>query len=355
MKFLSVVGARPQFVKVAPIHRAMSGRHEHVIVHTGQHYDYKMSQVFFDVLNIPEPKHDLGVGSGSHGEQTAKMLSSIEDVLVTERPDCVIVYGDTNSTLAGSLAAAKLLIPIAHVEAGLRSYRHAMPEEINRVLTDHISNVLLCPTGVAASNLSKEGITRGVHVVGDTMVQSLIEIMPRLDPAVLSKFGVIERGYVLATIHRQENADSMDKMTEIIGAMLEHKGEIVLPLHPRTVKNLTAWGMMDELKKARNIKVVEPMDYVTFTTMEKFAEHIMTDSGGVQKEAYFFKVPCTTIRDETEWVETLEGGWNVLTGASRKEIASSLKRERPTSPQISYGDAYVSTRIVNILEKEIKV
>ncbi|MFA5312768.1 MAG: UDP-N-acetylglucosamine 2-epimerase (non-hydrolyzing), partial [Methanomassiliicoccales archaeon] len=291
MKFISVVGARPQFVKVAPIHRAMSGRHEHIIVHTGQHYDYRMSQVFFEVLDIPEPKHDLGVGSGSHGEQTSKMLALIEDVLVEERPDCMIVYGDTNSTLAGGLAAAKMNIPVAHIEAGLRSYRHAMPEEINRVLTDHISSVLLCPTGVAASNLAKEGIIKGVHIVGDTMVQSLIEITPRLDPSILSKFGVDEKGYVLATIHRQENADSKENMTEIVGAMLEHDGDIVLPLHPRTVKNLTAWGMMDGLREAKNVKVVEPMDYITFTTMERFAAHIMTDSGGVQKEAYFFKVP----------------------------------------------------------------
>ncbi|MCE5296956.1 MAG: UDP-N-acetylglucosamine 2-epimerase (non-hydrolyzing) [Euryarchaeota archaeon] len=354
MKFISVVGARPQFVKVAPVHVAMSGRHEHIIVHTGQHYDYRMSQVFFEVLNIPEPKYDLGVGSGTHGEQTAKMLALIEDVLIKERPDCVIVYGDTNSTLAGALAAVKLNVPVAHVEAGLRSYRHAMPEEINRVLTDHISKVLLCPTSVASSNLAKEGIVKGVHVVGDTMVQSLIEITPRLDPSVLFRYGVKEKGYVLATIHRQENADSRENMSEIVEAMLDHAGDIVLPLHPRTAKNLTAWGMMDRLKGAGNVKVVEPMDYVTFTTMERFASHIMTDSGGVQKEAYFFKVPCTTVRDETEWVETLEGGWNVLAGASRKRIAVSMARPVPMSPQTSYGDASVSSRIVDVLEGELE-
>ncbi|QLH74745.1 MAG: UDP-N-acetylglucosamine 2-epimerase (non-hydrolyzing) [Methanomassiliicoccales archaeon] len=350
MKFLSVVGARPQFVKLAPIHRAMK-RHEHVIVHTGQHYDYKMSQVFFEVLNIPEPKHNLGIGSGAHGEQTARMLSAVEDVLMKERPDVVIVYGDTNSTLAGALAAVKMLMPVAHVEAGLRSYRRSMPEEINRVLTDHISSILFCPTDVASDNLRKEGITKNVHVVGDTMAQTLLEMCPRLDRSMVERYGVRVGGYVLATVHRQENADSRKNMSEILSAMADLGMDVVLPLHPRTVKNLNSWGMMDKALSSKNIKVVEPMDYVTFTAMEKHAAHILTDSGGVQKEAYILKVPCTTMRDETEWVETLDGGWNVLAGASKEKIVQAVLRPRPDAPQISYGDERVSERIVHILEE----
>jgi UDP-N-acetylglucosamine 2-epimerase len=354
MKFLSVVGARPQFVKVSPVHRELARQHEHLIVHTGQHYDYQMSQVFFEELHIPDPQYNLGVGSGGQGEQTGRMLAAIEEVMQKERPDGVIVYGDTNSTLAGALAAVKLLLPVIHVEAGLRSYRHGMPEEINRVLTDHISNILLCPTDVAVRNLEKEGLRQGVHVVGDTMTQMLIELDRQLDPGVPERMGVHTGEYVLATIHRQENADSKENMQEILQAMAEHGEDVVFPMHPRTAKNLKAWGMLDELEQSKNIKIVPPMNFLSFTSLEKYAKHIMTDSGGVQKEAYFFRVPCTTVRDETEWVETLQGGWNVLTGASKERILASLDRKNPDmASHISYGDKDVSARIVKVIEGEL--
>ena len=353
MKFLSVVGARPQFVKVAPLHRALVKRHEHIIVHTGQHYDYRMSQVFFEELHIPDPQYNLGVGSGSHGEQTGKMLAAIEEVLLKERPDCVIVYGDTNSTLAAALAASKLLVPVAHVEAGLRSYRHGMPEEINRVLTDHVSDVLFCPSDVAVHNLHKEGITKGIHVVGDTMTQVLKEVDGRLEPSVPAGFGMRPGEYLLVTVHRQENADSKENMSSILDALEGYGGKVLLPLHPRTAKNLRGWGMMERLEKMENLKVLEPQGFLAFTALEKYAGHIMTDSGGVQKEAYYFRVPCTTIRDETEWVETLAGDWNVLTGADRGKISAALRRKRPTAEQMSYGDEQVSERIVSVLEKEL--
>jgi UDP-N-acetylglucosamine 2-epimerase len=351
MRIASIVGARPQFVKLAPLHREIVKAHRHIILHTGQHYDYQMSQVFFEELKIPEPDHNLGIGSGGHGEQTGRMLSAIEGVLLEERPDMVVVYGDTNSTLAGALAATKLLIPVAHVEAGLRSFRRGMPEEINRVLTDHMADILLCPTELAMANLRKEGVSRRTHLVGDPMAQVLLEIEPLLDPSVPERCGTRQGDYVLATIHRQENADSMENMTNIIDAMLEYPGDIVLPLHPRTAKNLRKWDLMPRLEGSGHIRLLPPQGFLTFTSLEKHARMIMTDSGGVQKEAYVFRVPCVTVRDETEWVETLQDGWNVLTGAQKERIAEALLRPRPTKdPNLPYGDRDVSRRIVLQLE-----
>jgi UDP-N-acetylglucosamine 2-epimerase len=351
MRIASIVGARPQFVKLAPIHRELCKRHEHLIVHTGQHYDYEMSQVFFEELAIPDPDHDLGIGSGTHGEQTGRMLMAIEEVLIEESPDAVLVYGDTNSTLAAALAAAKLHIPLAHVEAGLRSFNRRMPEEVNRVLTDHVSNLLFCPSEVARANLEAEGVTTGVHVVGDAMVQGLLELMPRLDPGLLDRFGVEPGEYVLATVHRQENADSRERMSAIVKAMTDCGETILLPLHPRTRKNLHTWGMLHTLEDADNVTVLPPLSFMAFTTLERFAKTILTDSGGVQKEAYTYLVPCVTMRDETEWVETLDEGWNVLVGADRKRIIEAL-----ASPPVgstdgrTYGDLKVCERMVRALE-----
>ncbi|MCX6651397.1 MAG: UDP-N-acetylglucosamine 2-epimerase (non-hydrolyzing) [Methanomassiliicoccales archaeon] len=352
MKVLSIVGARPQFIKVSPVHKAVSKKHDHKIMHTGQHYDYQMSQVFFEELDIPAPDYYLGVGSGSHGAQTGKMLVAIEEILLKDRPDIVLVYGDTNSTLAGALAAIKLNIPIGHIEAGLRSFRRGMPEEINRVLTDHISTLLFCPSQVSVDHLAREGVTKGVHVVGDTMTEVLLDIDDRLKDDVLDKMGVKKGKYVLCTIHRQENADDRKNMEEIIGAMLDSGETFVLPLHPRTRKNLTGWGMLRGLEEAKNVVLTEPQNFMSFTSLEKNAHKIMTDSGGVQKEAYFFGVPCVTVRDETEWVETLEDGWNVLVGAHNEKITEALARERPRKERhVSYGDKKVSERIVKILER----
>jgi len=350
MKILSIVGARPQFVKVSPVHKVASRKHEHAILHTGQHYDYQMSQVFFEELDIPAPDYFLGVGSGPHGAQTGKMLEAIEEVLLKDRPDVVLVYGDTNSTLAGALAASKLNIPIGHVEAGLRSFRRSMPEEINRVLTDHVSKLLCCPSQVSAEHLKREGVLEGVHVVGDTMTEVLMGIENNLDDGALSRLGVEKGEYVLCTIHRQENADDRENMREIIGAILKSDKMVVLPLHPRTRKNLSAWGMLEDLESAENVVLTEPQNFMAFTALEKYAHKIMTDSGGVQKEAYFFGVPCVTVRDETEWVETLEGGWNVLVGAHRANILASLKAPLPSERRkVTYGDDKVSERICDLL------
>jgi UDP-GlcNAc3NAcA epimerase len=345
------VGARPQFVKLAPLHRAITVRHQHVIVHTGQHYDYKMSQSFFEELRIPDPDYNLGVGSGRQGAQTGKMMEELESVFTKDRPDVVLVYGDTNTTLAAALVAAKMCLPLVHVEAGLRSYRKGMPEEINRVVTDHLSDLLLCPSAPSVRNLEKEGITRGVTVVGDVMTECLLSIKDKLDAATPERFGLRKGEYVLATIHRQENADSRENMEAIIGAMCDHQGDVVLPLHPRTAKNLTSWGLMEILQSSDNVKVLEPLDFLSFTAMERDANKIMTDSGGVQKEAYFWGVPCVTVRDETEWIETLEGGWNILTGADRVKISEALERPRPKNKRtVVYGDANVSSRIVAMIE-----
>jgi UDP-N-acetylglucosamine 2-epimerase len=242
----------------------------------------------------------LGVGSASHAVQTSRMLVALEQVLLKERPDLVLVFGDTNSTLAGALAAAKMCIPVVYVEVGLRSYRKDMPEELNRVLTDHVSSLLLCPSRLAAENLAREGIAVGVHVVGDTMIQCLIGIQPRLDERVLQRYGLIKGEYVLATIHRQENADSQTRMKSIIDAILSDEGIVVLPLHPRTAKNLKAWNLLSDLESAKYVVILSPLNFMAFTVLERYARVIMTDSGGVQKEAHFFGVPCVTIREETE-------------------------------------------------------
>ncbi len=351
MRIFSVVGARPQFVKLAPLHKAIKVHHQHVIVHTGQHYDYKLSQSFFEELHIPDPDYNLGVGSGSQGAQTGKMMEEIEKVFINDRPDLVVVYGDTNTTLAAGIVAAKMGLPLVHVEAGLRSYRRSMPEEINRVVTDHLSNLLLCPSPPSVQNLEKEGITEGVAVVGDVMTECLLSIESTLDDSAPEKLGLMKGEYVLATIHRQENADSRENLGAIIGAMCQYDGEVVLPLHPRTAKNITSWGLMDKLTDSGNVMVMEPMDFLTFTAIERHARKIMTDSGGVQKEAYFWGVPCVTVRDETEWTETLEGGWNVLTGASQERILEALHRSRPENGRtVVYGDAHVSSRIVDQIE-----
>ncbi len=341
-------------MKVSPVHKVLSRRHEHLILHTGQHYDYQMSQVFFEELDIPTPDYYLGVGSGSHGHQTGKMLEAIEKVLIEDRPDVVLVYGDTNSTIAGALASAKLNIPIGHIEAGLRSYRRSMPEEINRVLTDHISTLLFCPSQVSSDNLGKEGVKKGVHVVGDTMTEVLMDVQDRLKDDVLKELGVEKESYVLCTIHRQENADDQENMEEIVNAITNSDLTFVIPLHPRTRKNLTSWKMIERLEGAKNVILTEPKNFMSFTALERNAMKIMTDSGGVQKEAYFFGVPCITVRDETEWVETLDHGWNVLVGANAARISKGLAEERPQHPRHdTYKGKDTAMRMMDILEMEV--
>lgn len=315
MRILTVVGARPQFVKAGMVSRALAERGaREVLVHTGQHFDRNMSDVFFEEMGIPAPDHHLGVGSGPHGAQTARMLEGLERLLLDHRPDWVLVYGDTNSTLAGALAAAKLHVPVAHVEAGLRSFNRRMPEEVNRVLTDHVSELLFAPTDAAAANLAREGIApEKVRRVGDVMCDASLHFAARAqrESTVLERLGVAPGGYVLATVHRAENTDDPARLRAVVEGLSRVAAAVpvVLPLHPRTVGALGAQGLS---ARAPGLHVVEPVGYLDMVQLERHAAVVATDSGGVQKEAYFFRVPCVTLRDETEWVELVDTGWNRL-------------------------------------------
>ncbi|RIX52457.1 UDP-N-acetylglucosamine 2-epimerase (non-hydrolyzing) [Paenibacillus nanensis] len=321
MKIVTVVGARPQFVKAAPLSKALRKHHREILVHTGQHYDPLLSEVFFEELELPKPDYHLGAGSGSHGVQTAKMLEGIEAVLLGEKPTLALVYGDTNSTLAGALAAAKLSIPIVHVEAGLRSFNRQMPEEINRIMADHLSSLLFCPTDEAVTNLKREGIERGVHKVGDIMYDAVLTYFPvaQEKSRVLERLGLSPRAYCAATIHRKENTDSPKAMEQILKALAQLDLPVVLPLHPRARHFIQQWGL-EPLLHAPNLKVTEPLPYLDMLNLTGSAAVVLTDSGGLQKEAYMLKVPCLTIRGETEWVETVKHGWNRLAAADDRSI-----------------------------------
>jgi len=353
MKIATIVGARPQFIKMAPVSKELRKYFDEVVIHTGQHYDYEMSKIFFEQLNIPEPDYYLGIGSGTHGYQTGEMIKRIEEVLIKEKPDLVLVYGDTNSTLAGALAAVKLHIKVAHVEAGLRSFDKKMPEEVNRVLTDHISDLLFCPTETAVKNLYNEGIKNGVYLTGDVMFDALltnIQIAER-NSKILSELGLKPRDYCLATVHRAENTDNRRNLENIINAFIESEELIVFPTHPRTIKFLKVYGLLDKLEKADNVLLIKPVSYLDMLVLEKNAKKILTDSGGVQKEAYFLKVPCITLRDRTEWIETVEDGWNVLVGANKEKIIKAIKEFKPGGETYSYkfGDGKASKRIAEII------
>jgi UDP-N-acetylglucosamine 2-epimerase len=309
-----------------------------------------MSAVFFEELAIPTPEINLGVGSGRHGEQTAAMLSGIEAVLLAEKPDWTLVYGDTNSTLAGALAAAKLHIPVAHVEAGLRSFNRAMPEEINRLLTDHVSTLLLCPSQAAVDNLAAEGVTGGVHLVGDVMADALLAAQERAaaHSMILEKLGLQPGGYLLATVHRAENTDDPLRLAEILGALQECGETVVFPAHPRTRPRLGP--------TAANLRVIEPVGYLDMVRLEAAARLILTDSGGVQKEAYWLGTPCITLRDETEWVETVQAGWNRLTGADRAAILAAVHTFQPPAGRPAlYGDGRAAGRCLALLAQEERV
>ncbi len=358
MKIISIVGARPQFVKAAIVSKKLreNGIKE-ILLHTGQHYDFNMSEVFFEELGLPKPDYNLGIGSGSHGKQTGKMLIEIEKVLLKENPDMVLVYGDTNSTLAGALAAAKLRIQVTHVEAGLRSFNKRMPEEINRVLTDHISDILFAPTETAVENLKREGITKGVYNVGDVMFDIALEISKNVnDEAVLPKFSLVPKGYILTTVHRASNTDIKENLVNILSALNEiaeyHK--VFFPMHPRTRKALSKFKLQDI--SSDKFIISNPISYKEMIALEKNAKLIIIDSGGVQKEAYFFKVPCVTVREKTEWVELVNAGWNRLAGMHKDKIVETVFEElrRKKFPQWVnfYGDGKASDKIVRILIDE---
>ncbi len=348
MKVISIVGARPQFIKAAMVSRVIRSFGLEILLHTGQHYDENMSQVFFDELNIPRPEVSLGVGGGTHAEQTGRMMIGIEKVLLEHQPDWVLVYGDTNSTLAGALAAVKLHIPVAHVEAGLRSFNRSMPEEINRVLVDAVSSLLFCPTGQAVENLRKEGVTTGVHLTGDVMGDSLDYFIQqaRERSTVLEENGLVPRRYILATVHRAGNTDDPQRLRAIMEALGQVGLPVVFPLHPRTQKSLETRG----IEPGQGIKVIPPVGYLDMLQLEANADCVITDSGGVQKEAYWVGVRCVTLREETEWVETVQEGWNRLVGADTAAIIDSVNNWRPSGKQKKiYGDGHAAERIGQII------
>lgn len=352
MRFASIVGARPQFVKVAPVSSALRQQHDEFIIHTGQHYDYALSAQFFEELAIPEPAFFLGCGSGTHGAQTARMLEGIEQVLMKESVDWVIVYGDTNSTLAGVLAAAKLHIPVAHVEAGLRSFNRAMPEEINRIVADHLADRLFCPTETAREHLQVEGITKGVDVVGDVMYDTLLQVRPRLDERIhrlLTKMQVEPKQYILATVHRAANTDDPVAMSAIARALNKLELPIIFPVHPRTRACLKSYA----IEWGEHVQIIEPVGYLDMLALQRSAYRILTDSGGIQKEAFLLGTPCITLREETEWIETVESGWNVLAGTSRERILEAVALPEPQAPGWNpFGQGDAAMRIAQHWQRE---
>ncbi|MBI2331858.1 MAG: UDP-N-acetylglucosamine 2-epimerase (non-hydrolyzing), partial [Chloroflexi bacterium] len=342
-----------QFVKAAAVSRILRETHNEVLLHTGQHYDERMSEVFFRELGIPEPDYNLEVGSAGHSVQTGEMLIRMGPIFEKEEPDWVLVYGDTNSTLAGALVASKLHIPVAHVEAGLRSFNREMPEEINRVLTDHISQLLFCPAQNAAENLKLEGVTSGVHVVGDVMYDAVLRHSDAAEKksSILNFLGLASKRYLLATVHRASNVDDTDTLLNILKTFAMLGETVVFPVHPRTRKAIQSVGF----SLAENIKLVEPVGYLDMLWLEKNARMILTDSGGVQKEAYWFGTPCITLREETEWVETVETGWNVVVGVGRERILNAVRSFAvPSGRPNLFGDGDASQKIVRLLENETR-
>ncbi len=347
VRILSVVGNRPQFIKSGPLSLALRGRCEEVVLHTGQHYDRELSEIFFDELGLDPPAYRLESGSGTHAEQTARMLPGIERAVLEQRPDVVLVYGDTNSTLAGTLAAAKLGTPVAHVEAGLRSFDRTMPEELNRIVVDRLSALLLCPSEVAVANLAAEAITEGVHVVGDVMLDANLRLAPLAQERsqALAGAGVEPGSYLLLTLHREANVRP-EPLARIAHALNEVTEPIVFPAHPRTLEALSA----NRIALAAHIRLVPPAGYIDFAALASQARLVLTDSGGVQKEAYWYGVPCVTLRTSTEWVETVESGWNRLVGADPDLILSAVREAapQPAHPPL-YGDGEASVRIADLL------
>ena len=349
MKIVSIVGARPEFVQAAPVSKALrAAQHTEVIVHTGQHYDYVMSQAFFDELGIPAPDHNLEIGSGLHGRQTGDMLARVEQVLMLERPDLVIVRGDTNSTLTGALAASKLHIPTAHVEAGERSFDRRMPEEINRLVADHLADLHLCVSRAAMGQLAAEGIVSSAHWTGDVMLDALLQNQPiaRRRSDALARLGLKAGRYALVTIHRAGNTDDPVRLRQIIQALNSARETVVFPAHPRTRKMLAQL----DARLEEHVKLIEPVSYFDMMVLEENARLIATDSGGVQREAYYLSKPCLTLRNETEWVETVEVGWNKLVGVEPERIAELWFSFAPPAerPPI-YGDGTAAQRIADIL------
>jgi UDP-GlcNAc3NAcA epimerase len=351
VKVLTVIGNRPQFIKAAAVSPRLREEHQEVLIHTGQHFDDELSAVFFAELGLPAPDRELGIALGSNSSQTARMLSALEPVLEEVAPDVVLVYGDTNSTLAGALAAAQDGRPVAHVEAGMRSFDRAMPEELNRVLADHASSLLLCSSEVAVQNLLGERVQGDVRLVGDVMVDVAMRVQPRarerLD--VLEARGLAPGEYALATAHRAGNVDDPARLAALVEVLVAIPVPVVFPLHPRTANRLREAGLLERLEHRGRVVVTAPLGYVELTALLCNACAVLTDSGGIQKEAYLAGVPCLTLRRSTEWVETVEHGWNVLVDLDRDAVLAALERDRPSARPALYGDGRAGERVVHAL------
>ena len=353
MRIVTVIGNRPQFVKAAAVSRPLRERHEELLIHTGQHHDDELSRVFFEELGIPAPDRQLAIAGGSGTSQTARMLAALEPELETLAPDLVLVYGDTNSTLAGALAAAQRRVPVAHVEAGMRSFDRAMPEELNRVLTDHASDLLLCSTETAVENLEREAVAGAVHLVGDAMADVTLAFAPVAEERsrALAEHGVTAEEFLLATAHRAGNVDDPEQLERLVAVLEAMPLPVVLPLHPRTRTRLEAFGLMERLAAAPRVRLVPPLGYLDFLTLVRNARAVVTDSGGVQKEAYLLGTPCVTLRETTEWVETVESGWNVLVGLDVDAALAAVQSPSPARerPEL-YGGGRAGERICDVLD-----
>lgn len=355
-KIMFIAGARPNFIKLAPFFKLTKqfNNFEFKLVHTGQHYDNNMSEVFFEELNLPKPDFYLGIGGGSHGEQTGKMIIELEKLFISEKPDLVIVIGDVNSTLAGVIAASKLNIKTAHIEAGLRSFNRSMPEEINRIIADSISDILFAPSFIAIENLKKEGLEVNTYFTGDVMYDALLDNLEiaKSKSNILSKLNLESKNYILVTLHRPYNVDDLNVLKNILSAFSEIEEQVVFPVHPRTKSIIEA----NNFSIASNIIVTEPLGYLDFLTLESSALRIITDSGGVQKEAYFLGIPCLTLRPETEWIETVKEGMNVLVeDRSKESLLSHLKDKIHISPnRNAYGKGDAALQILNVISRLIK-
>lgn len=358
---MSVVGVRPNFVKLTALHRFLQENSDHMIIHTGQHYDFELSKVFFQCLELPAPHYNIGIGSGTHGYQLGEMIKRLEPVLIKEKPELVIVYGDANSTLAGALAAAKIHLRLAHVEAGYRSYERQMPEETNRVLTDHVSDFLFAPTENTVQNLKKENVQGEIHLTGDVMVDVLLWYMntAQKKSKILERLDVRPKEYILITFHRESNTENRSRAAGIVKALLHlEEFTFVFPIHPRTKKALHKFGLYNKLNASKNVIITSPLNYLDFIKLEKNSLKILTDSGGVQKEAYVLGVPCITLRKTTGCIETVHEGWNQLVNSDTQEIVDTLRRFNPendsTREALGKGDASLKINeiITNSLTEE---
>lgn len=351
MRVLTVVGNRPQFVKAAAVSGLLREHHEELLVHTGQHYDEELSRVFFSELGLAAPDRELEIGGGTNTQQTARMLAALAPLLTELTPDAVLVYGDTNSTLAGALAAAQAHVPVIHIEAGMRSFDRAMPEELNRVLTDHMSDLLLCASESAATNLRAESVAGRVAVVGDVMVDVALRRLSsaRSDETTPAKYGVARGEYLLATAHRAGNVDDRERLHALFSLIASLPAPVVLPLHPRTRARLTDAGLLDELQAIDGLNVIEPIGYAEFSALLCQARAVVTDSGGVQKEAYLAEVPCITLRANTEWVETVATGWNTLVDLDANAALTALVAPKPSEHPQLYGDGHAAERCVQVI------